>query len=103
MLEKLRIKITILASLIVTAYAYLYKIDFLKTGYTLIVTIVVFYFLGGFIEIFLQNQFKKIEEEKKLAEENILQEANEQEEIYEQENEDIENIDMEENNIGNIQ
>lgn len=97
MLEKLKIKITILASLIVTAYAYLYKIDFLKTCYTIIITIVVFYLIGGFIELFLQKQIEEIEESKKLEEtdeqdEEIIEEFFEEEdnaEIINTEDDDI--------------
>ncbi|WP_250278441.1 hypothetical protein [[Clostridium] colinum] len=64
MLEKLRIKITLIATLVVTIFAYLYNDDFLKTCYAIIITIVVFYFLGGFIEIFLKNQIEKLENNK---------------------------------------
>ena len=63
MLEKLRIKITLIATLIVTAYAYLYNDNFLKTCYIIIITIVLFYFLGGFIEIFLKNKIEEIKKE----------------------------------------
>ncbi|WP_317367338.1 hypothetical protein [uncultured Tyzzerella sp.] len=88
MLEKLKIKITILASLIVTAYAYLYKIDFLKTCYTIIVTIVVFYLIGGFIELFLQKQIEEIKENKNFEEENF-DEIEEVEEIINTEDDSI--------------
>lgn len=84
MLEKFKIKITILASLIVTAYAYIYKIDFLKTCYTIIITILVFYFLGGFIEIFLQKKINEIEENKKI-EEDIEQDEEIIDENFEEE------------------
>ncbi len=64
MLEKLGIKITLIATLIVTIYAYFNNDNFLKTCYAIITTIVVFYFLGGFIELFLKKQLEKIEEQK---------------------------------------
>ncbi len=95
-MEKLKIKITILASLIVTAYAYIYKMDFLKTCYAIIATIIIFYFLGGFIEIFLQKQIDKIRETKKIEEENM-----QQEDFIEglEEEQSVEIINAEENNI----
>lgn len=68
MLEKLGIKITLIATLIVTMYAYFNNDNFLKTCYAIIITIVVFYFLGGFIELFLKKQFEKIEEKNKTQE-----------------------------------
>lgn len=68
MLEKLGIKITIIATLIVTIYGYFNNDNFLKTCYAIIITIVVFYFLGGFIELFLKKQFEKIEEKNKIQE-----------------------------------
>ena len=64
MLEKLGIKITLIATLIVTIYGYFNNDNFLKTCYAIIITIVVFYFLGGFIELFFKKQLEKIEEEK---------------------------------------
>lgn len=91
MLEKLKIKITIVATLIVTLYAYLYNDNFLKTCYAIIITIIVFYFLGGFIEIFLKNQIEKI---KKAREQEKEKEKLEIEEIQEIEN--IEEMDIDE-------
>ena len=91
MLEKLRIKITIIASLIVTLYAYFYNDNFLKTCYTIIITIILFYFLGGFIEIFLKNQIEKIKKET-LDSENT-------DEDNETIDDEIENIDEDNENI----
>lgn len=72
-MEKFKIKLTILASLIVTAYAYFYKMDFLKTCYAIIASILIFYLLGGFIEIFLQNQINKVkEDDEELQQEELL-------------------------------
>ena len=69
MLEKLGIKITLIATLIVTIYGYFNNDNFLKTCYAIIITIVVFYFLGGFIELFLKKQLERIEEEKNKEQE----------------------------------
>ena len=91
MLEKLRIKITIIATLIVTLYAYFHNDNFLKTCYTIIITIIVFYFLGGFIEIFLKNQIEKIKEET-LENESIESEL----ENIDENNENDENIETDE-------
>ena len=96
MLEKLRIKITILASLIATAFAYFYNVDLLRTCYTIVIIIVVFYFLGGFIEIFLQNQFNKIEEDKKVEEDNSLDKSENNENIEE---DNSNNVNLEESNL----
>lgn len=70
MLEKLRIKITIVATIIVTAYAYFSHKDFLKTCYTIILTIIIFYILGGFVEIFLQKQIDELYPKKEDEENN---------------------------------
>ncbi len=70
MLEKLRIKITLIATLIVTAYAYLHNNNFLKTCYIIIITIVIFYLLGGFVEIFLKNKIEELKMEKEDEENN---------------------------------
>ena len=89
MLDKLRIKITLFATLIVTLYAYIYNKDFVKTCYIIVITIGIFYFLGGFIEIFLKNKIEEINNKNKETESD-----NEEENMYileefeEQENEE---------------
>lgn len=60
MLDKLRIKITIMASLIITVYCFFSQENFLKTGYSIIFTIVVFYLFGGFMELELKAYIQKI-------------------------------------------
>ena len=73
MLEKFRVKITLMATLIVTLCSYIYNKDFIRTCYIIIATIVIFYFLGGFIEIFLKN---KIEEAKNITKSDDNNEEN---------------------------
>lgn len=101
MLEKFRVKITILASLIVTAYAYFSHQSFLKTGYAIILTIVIFYILGGFIEIFLKEEIEhtKEETEEKNEEQQEQEESsdvleNSLEEDFENNFEENENLDV---------
>ncbi len=87
MLEKFRVKITILASLIVAIYAYFSHQSLLRTCYALIITIVVFYFLGGFIEISINKDIEHIEQEQEEQKEEdfITEESEYIEEQQEQE------------------
>lgn len=84
-MEKFKIKITLLASLIVTAYAFFNNISLQKTSITLIFTIIIFYILGGFIEIFLVKQIDEANAEK-----------DEQDLAYEEDINSIENVENEE-------
>lgn len=92
MLEKLRIKITIVATIIVTAYAYFSHKDFLKTCYTIILTIIIFYILGGFVEIFLQKQidelYHKKQDEQNEQDESVFDDQDKLDEEFLTENDD---------------
>lgn len=88
MLEKLRIKITIVATIIVTAYAYFSQKDFLKTCYTIILTIIIFYILGGFVEIFLKKQIDQLYPKKQDEEESVFDDENNINEQTLEENDD---------------
>lgn len=57
--DKLRIKIPILASLITTIYCFFNHVNFLKTCYIIISTIIVFYVLGSFAEFSLKAYVEK--------------------------------------------
>lgn len=59
MFDKFRIKITIFASLIITLFCYLKDINFLKTCYSIISTIIVFYFIGSLIELKIKEYLEK--------------------------------------------
>lgn len=97
MLEKLKIKITLLASLIVTAYALFNNEEFIKTCYTIVFTIVIFYIIGGFIEIWIKRDIERLEELEQLEQEQLENmELNENIEL----DENMEDMDLEEaNNI----
>lgn len=87
MFDKFRIKITILASLIITAYCFFTNTDFLRTGYIIIFTIIIFYLLGGIAELELKAYIEKIA----LLEMNELND-NADEETF---SEDLNNIEEE--------
>ena len=59
MFDKFRIKITILASLIITVFCFFKDIDFLRTCYSIITTIIIFYFVGSFIEFKIKSYLEK--------------------------------------------
>lgn len=93
MFEKFKIKITILASLIVTSFCLFFNQSFFKSGITIIMTIIIFYILGGFVEIFLNSNLQEIDDiERELDEDDEIQEQGE-----DLSDEDDENIEMHNN------
>lgn len=66
-LEKFKIKITLLASLIVTSYAFFNNVSFMRTCQASIATIIIFYILGDIIEDYVERERKLFDE--KIAEE----------------------------------
>lgn len=97
--DKLRIKIPILASLITTIYCFFNDVNFLKTCYIIISTIIVFYILGSFAEFSLKTYVEKFnlltlkEKLKKEEEERIEKEEAEKKKMLEESLEnDIENL-----------
>ena len=84
MFDKFRIKITILASLIITAYCFFTNTSFLKAGYMIIFTIVIFYILGGIAELKLKSYVEKIDSLKKENQEN-----EENQDLNQEQNEDL--------------
>lgn len=104
MFDKFRIKVTILASLIITAYCFFTNTDFLRTGYIIIFTIIIFYLLGGIAELELKAYFEKVAllkmNEIKDNEENFLEKDLEEDneeylEKNDEENDFYDNIEFE--------
>lgn len=74
MFKKFRIKITILASLIITAYCFFMKINFLRTCYSIIATIVIFYIVGTIVEMKIKKYLEKNCSNNKLENDENLEE-----------------------------
>lgn len=78
MFKKLGVKITLIATFIVTLYAFLTKVNFIKASYAIIFTIIIFYILGGFIEIKLKNYMKENKENALTDEEENITDNDEE-------------------------
>lgn len=84
-LEKFKVKLTLLATLIVTAYAFFNNVNFLQTCQAGIATIVIFYILGDMVEDYALKQKelmkKKLENAKNQQLNATLQESDIQNEL----------------------